>query len=202
MLELLWLVPAIPFASALVLALLGPRISRKSVTAVGVGSVAASAVISIVIAVAFLIAPPAAALFTQILWTWIDVGAFRPEIAFYLDSVSLVMMVVVTFVSFLIHLYSAEFMRDDEGYSRFFAYMNLFVASMLMLVLANNLLLLYLGWEGVGLCSYLLIGFWYRDPATGAPRARHSLSRAWATRRWPSACFCLFTTWGRSTFRI
>ena len=77
------------------------------------------------------------------------------------------MMLVVTFVSFLIHLYSAEFMSDDEGYSRFFAYMNLFVASMLVLVLADNLLLLYLGWEGVGLCSYLLIGFWYRDPANG-----------------------------------
>ncbi len=70
-------------------------------------------------------------------------------------------------MSFLIHLYSTEFMIDDEGYSRFFAYMNLFFASMLTLLLANNLLLLYLGWEGVGLCSYLLIGFWYRDPANG-----------------------------------
>jgi NADH-quinone oxidoreductase subunit L len=78
------------------------------------------------------------------------------------------MMVVVTFVAFLIHLYSTEFMIDDDGYSRFFAYMNLFVASMLMLVLGGNLLLLYLGWEGVGLCSYLLIGFWYSDPANGA----------------------------------
>ena len=81
---------------------------------------------------------------------------------------SLVMIFVITFVGFLIHLYSAEFMQDDEGYSRFFAYMNLFVGSMLTLVLADNLLLLYLGWEGVGLCSYLLIGFWYKDPANGA----------------------------------
>ena len=81
------------------------------------------------------------------------------------------MMLVVTFVSFLIHLYSTEFMSDDDGYSRFFAYMNLFVASMLMLVLADNLLLLYLGWEGVGLCSYLLIGFWYRGPGQ-RPAAR------------------------------
>ena len=74
------------------------------------------------------------------------------------------MIFVVTFVGFLIHLYSTEYMADDEGYSRFFAYMNLFVASMLMLVLADNLFLLYLGWEGVGLCSYLLIGFWYTGP--------------------------------------
>ena len=79
----------------------------------------------------------------------------------------LIMMVVVTFVAFLIHLYSTEFMAEDDGYSRFFAYMNLFVASMVTLVLADNLLLLYLGWEGVGLCSYLLIGFWYRDPVNG-----------------------------------
>ena len=77
------------------------------------------------------------------------------------------MVVVVTTVAFLIHLYSVASMAGDEGYWRFFAYMNLFVGSMLTLVLADNLLLLYLGWEGVGLCSYLLIGFWYRDPANG-----------------------------------
>ena len=167
MLELLWLVPALPFAGALVLAVFGARMSHKSITAVGVGSVAASAIISILIAAAFLIAPPATGMYTQTLWTWIDVGSFRPQIAFYLDALSLVMMLVVTFVSFLIHLYSAEFMRTDEGYSRFFAYMNLFVACMVTLLLADNLLLLYLGWEGVGLCSYLLIGFWYQDPVNG-----------------------------------
>jgi NADH-quinone oxidoreductase subunit L len=105
--------------------------------------------------------------YTQVLWTWFDVGGLHPQIAFYFDPLSLIMTVVVAFVSFLIHLYSTEFMIDDEGYSRFFAYMNLFVASMLTLLLADNLLLLYLGWEGVGLCSYLLIGFWYRDPANG-----------------------------------
>ena len=167
MLELLWLVPALPFAGALVLAIFGARMSHKSITAVGVGSVAAAASVSILIAAAFLIAPPATGMYTQTLWTWIDVGSFRPQIAFYLDALSLVMMLVVTFVSFLIHLYSAEFMRTDEGYSRFFAYMNLFVACMVTLLLADNLLLLYLGWEGVGLCSYLLIGFWYQDPVNG-----------------------------------
>jgi NADH-quinone oxidoreductase subunit L len=112
--------------------------------------------------------------YTQVLWTWIDVAGFEPQIAFYLDALSLVMILVVTFVGFLIHIYSAEFMIEDEGFSRFFGYMNLFVASMITLLLANNLLLLYLGWEGVGLCSYLLIGFWYREPANGARRARRS----------------------------
>ncbi len=105
--------------------------------------------------------------YTQILWTWIDIAGFQPQIGFYLDALSLVMVLVVTCIGFLIHIYSVEFMMEDEGFSRFFAYMNLFVASMITLLLANNLLLLTLGWEGVGLCSYLLIGFWYRDPANG-----------------------------------
>ena len=92
---------------------------------------------------------------------------FTPPIALHLDALSLVMVLVVTFVGFLIHLYSTEFMPTKRATRRFFAYMNLFVGSMLILVLADNLLLLFLGWEGVGLCSYLLIGFWYRDPANG-----------------------------------
>jgi NADH-quinone oxidoreductase subunit L len=164
MLQLLWLIPAIPFLGALILALAGRALSKRMVAIVGVGSVAIAAAISLAIV------PAALALqtpYTQVLWTWMNVAGFRPEIALYLDPVSLLMIVVVTFVGFLIHLYSAESMEQDEGYSRFFAYMNLFVGSMLVLVLADNLLLLYLGWEGVGLCSYLLIGFWYRDPANG-----------------------------------
>ncbi|MCC6368608.1 MAG: NADH-quinone oxidoreductase subunit L [Bryobacterales bacterium] len=167
MLGLLWLVPAIPFAGALTLAVLGPRMRARAAAVIGTGSIAISAAISLFIAAAFLSAPPASGAYTQTLWTWIDVGSFHPAIAFYLDALSLVMTVVVTFVSFLIHVYSVEFMRGDEGFSRFFAYMNLFVASMVTLLLADNLLLLYLGWEGVGLCSYLLIGFWYQDAANG-----------------------------------
>jgi NADH-quinone oxidoreductase subunit L len=163
----LWLIPAIPFASFTVLALFGPRISKKAAAVIGVASIAASAVISILITWKFLVSSPSGDSYTQVLWTWIDVAGFRPQIAFYLDALSLIMTLVVTFVSFLIHLYSAEFMIESEGYSRFFAYMNLFVASMVTLLLADNLLLLYLGWEGVGLCSYLLIGFWYTDPANG-----------------------------------
>ena len=165
MLELLWLVPAIPFASALLLAVL--RFSRKAVAWIAVGSIAASSIVSLLVTVSYLLAPAATNSYTQVLWRWFDVGGLRPDIALYLDPISLIMVVVVAFVSFLIHLYSTEFMIEDEGYARFFAYMNLFVASMLTLLLADNLLLLYLGWEGVGLCSYLLIGFWYRDAENG-----------------------------------
>jgi len=165
--NLLWLVPALPFASASMLMLFGSRFSRRATAAVGVGAIGLSALVTILVAVTFLSAPPSDNSYTQLLWTWINVGGFEPQIGLRLDALSLVMVLVVTFVGFLIHLYSAEFMLEDEGYSRFFAYMNLFVASMITLLLANNLLLLMLGWEGVGLCSYLLIGFWYRDPANG-----------------------------------
>jgi NADH-quinone oxidoreductase subunit L len=177
MLGLLWLVPAIPFASALALAVL--RFPRRAVAWIAVGSIAASSVVSLLVTFSFLHTPPAADAYTQVLWRWLDVDGFRPEIALYLDPLSLIMVVVVAFVSFLIHLYSTEFMIDDDGYARFFAYMNLFVASMLVLLLADNLLLLYLGWEGVGLCSYLLIGFWYRDPENGrAGRKAFIVTRA------------------------
>jgi NADH-quinone oxidoreductase subunit L len=165
MLSLLWLIPAFPFASAAVLALFGSRLSRRMAAWLGAGSIGLSALVAILVAVEFLSSPPPENHWVQSLWTWMNVGDFRPEVGLFFDAVALVMVLVITFVGFLIHLYSIEYMRDDEGFSRFFAYMNLFVASMLTLVLANNLLLLYLGWEGVGLCSFLLIGFWYKEPA-------------------------------------
>lgn len=165
--EFLWLVPALPFAGFLALVLFGSGFSKRVVAVVCVGSVAISALVAILISISVIASPPQGHSYSQTLWTWMKVGGFTPSIALYLDPLSLVMMLVVTFVGFLIHLYSVEFMADEEGYSRFFAYMNLFVGSMLTLVLARDLLLLYLGWEGVGLCSYLLIGFWYKDPANG-----------------------------------
>ncbi|MGH9681824.1 MAG: NADH-quinone oxidoreductase subunit L, partial [Candidatus Acidiferrales bacterium] len=167
MLGLVWLIPAIPFASALLLAIFGPRMSRRAVAVTGVGSIGLAAVVSILLTWSFLSSPPVGNAYTEILWTWMQVEGFHAQIGFYLDALSVLMTLVVTFVAFLIHLYSAEFMIDDEGYSRFFCYMNLFVASMVTLLLGNNLLLLYLGWEGVGLCSYLLIGFWYTDTVNG-----------------------------------
>jgi NADH-quinone oxidoreductase subunit L len=196
MIGFLWLIVALPFASALMLAVFGSRFSRSATAAVGVGSIGLSALITILVAVSFFSAPPSGNSYTQVLWTWINVAGFEPQIGFYLDALSLVMVLVVTFVGFLIHIYSAEFMIEDEGYSRFFAYMNLFVASMITLLLANNLLLLYLGWEGVGLCSYLLIGFWYRDPANGrAARKAFIVTRVGDTAM-SLGLFLLFTQLG------
>jgi NADH-quinone oxidoreductase subunit L len=168
MVNWLWTIPAMPFAGFLLLALVGARLSRRVVAFIAAGAVGLSAVAAGLTAISFLSAQPAANSYTQTVWVWLDVAGFHPGVALYIDALSLVMILVITFVAFLIHLYSTEFMiEEEEGYSRFFAYMNLFVGSMLTLVLADNFLLLYLGWEGVGLCSYLLIGFWYKVPENG-----------------------------------
>ncbi len=119
MLGLLWLIPILPFASFLVLAVIGPRLSNRIVAWIGAGSVGLSALLAILVAIQFISAPPPGNTFSQTLWTWFQVDGLSPRITLYLDSLSLVMMVVVAFVSFIIHVYSAEFMEDEEGYSRF-----------------------------------------------------------------------------------
>ncbi len=168
MIETLWLVPAVPIVSFAALAILGHYMTSRLAAVIGVGAIGISAGLALAIAGELLLSSSPEASYRLTLWTWIDVGQFQSTFTLYLDALSLVMMLVVTCVGFLIHLYSAEFMAEDDGYTRFFAYMNLFVAAMLLLVLADDLLVLYLGWEGVGLCSYLLIGFWYEDPANGS----------------------------------
>ena len=168
--NILALIPLLPFIGFLVLIAV-PLISRnelpEKVTAViGVGSVGFSALLTIVLATGTFSEETKAIQLS--LWQWIDIDTLKVGFDFHVDWLSLVMLLVVTGVGFLIHLYSAGYMRDDPGYRRYFAYLNLFVCAMLLLVLADNLVLLYLGWEGVGLCSYLLIGFWYKDPVNGA----------------------------------
>lgn len=165
--SLLWLVPVLPLVGAFVLAVAGGRMPKPLAGAVGCASVGLSWLAAVGVAASYLTAPPDRGVFIQSIGRWIDSGPLHVRFAFFLDAASLVMIGVVTFVAFIIHLYSFEYMSEEDGYSRFFAYMNLFVASMLVLVLADNLLLLYLGWEGVGLCSYLLIGFWYGDRVNG-----------------------------------
>ena len=158
----------LPFAGFLALAYLWKRLNKTAVSVIGVGSVGISAILTLILGISFLSNPPVEMALRLNVWNWFDVGELSPGISFYLDAVSLTFAFVITFVGFLIHLYSAEYMADDEDFSRFFAYMNLFVGSMLVLVLADNLLLLYLGWEGVGLCSFLLIGFWYKEAENAA----------------------------------
>jgi NADH-quinone oxidoreductase subunit L len=160
LLGFVWLIPALPLASTALLAMF--RLPRRAVAFLGAGSVGLSAAVCLAIGVQFALNPPVAGLSLP-LWGWLGVEGLAVPATLYLDGLSLVMAVVISLVGFLIHLYSTSYMAEEEGYRRFFALMNLFVASMLLLVLADSLLLFFLGWEGVGLCSYLLIGFWYRQ---------------------------------------
>jgi NADH-quinone oxidoreductase subunit L len=164
---LIWLIPLIPLLSFILISLFGKRMSGNSVASVGVGSVSLSAVLTMITGFLFLSSRPDGGTVVSEGYTWISAGDLTSQMSLVLDPLSLVFCFIITFVGALIHLYSVEFMKDDDGFARFFACMNLFVGSMLILVLSGDLLLLYLGWEGVGLCSYLLIGFWYREPENG-----------------------------------
>src|SRR4051812_8119870 len=165
---LLW-IPLLPLLGALFNLLLGSRVSKSTVTTVAVGAVAGACGIAL-----YLVFGPLLQLFKagqggigieQSVYTWIEVGSFKAQLAFRLDTLSAVMILIVTFVGSLIHIYSTAYMANDPGYHRFFGYLNLFTGAMLILVLAANLPVMFIGWEGVGLCSFLLIGFWYENDA-------------------------------------
>jgi len=178
MLELLWLVPVLPLAGALVLGVSGRQAKPAVVHAIGVGSVALSFAVALGIAARFATLPPEQIPVIQTFFTWFEAGAFRVEVNFYLDQLSLLMMLVVTGVGLLIHVYSIGYMAHEGGVYRFFAYLNLFMFFMLLLVLAGNYLLLFVGWEGVGLCSYLLIGFYFlRTSASDAGKKAFIVNR-------------------------
>ncbi len=165
---------AAPLCGALLLfALRG--LSQAAVMRIGVGSISIAAILTALLTHGYLLKPQAT---TVWLWNWFTVDGLQVGLALYLDGLSLTMLGVITGVGALIHLYAAWYMQGDPGYRRFFAYMNLFVAAMLLLVLGDNLLSLYFGWEAVGLCSYLLIGFWHHDPANG-----HAARKAFITTR-------------------
>ncbi|MFM1897283.1 MAG: NADH-quinone oxidoreductase subunit [Pseudomonadota bacterium] len=165
MLESIWLLPLLPLAGFLILVLSAGRLSQTAVAVVGAGSVGLAFLVAALASLSFL--QSGEPHFSLHLWTWMAAGDFVADFAFHIDGLTVVMMLVISGIGFLIHVYATGYMAGDPGYGRFFCYMNLFVASMLVLVMADNLVLLYLGWEGVGLCSYLLIGFWYENPDNG-----------------------------------
>ncbi|KFD19784.1 MULTISPECIES: NADH-quinone oxidoreductase subunit L [Tatumella] len=163
--NLLYLTILLPLLGFLLLAFSRGRWSENVSATVGVGSVGLAALVTLYAGIDFF--AHGEALYQQPLWTWMQVGQFNIQVSLTLDGLSMTMLSVVTGVGFLIHMFASWYMRGEEGYSRFFAYTNLFIASMVVLVLADNLMLMYLGWEGVGLCSYLLIGFYYTNPDNG-----------------------------------
>ncbi len=162
-------IPLLPLLGALINLTLGRRLGKGAVTFFAVGSVAAACGIALYMVFGPLLAQfkagEAEAGITQVAWHWLEVGSFKADLAFHLDTLSAVMILIVTFIGSLIHIYSIGYMAEDPGYHRYFGYLNLFTGAMLILVLAGNLPVMFIGWEGVGLCSFLLIGFWYENEA-------------------------------------
>lgn len=163
--QLLPYIPLFPLIGFVVLAFFGRQMPKPVIAIIGAGTVCIAAIITIILAFSFLQTPPAGGAYNQLVWLWFSAGNLSVDIGLHVDALTLVFIFIITFVGALIHIYSAFFMWGDDDYARFFASMNLFVCSMLLLVMADNLVLMYLGWEGVGLCSYLLIGFWFEVPS-------------------------------------
>src|SRR5688572_7575995 len=162
MVNLLWLIPLIPLFGAVINGFWGKRFSKGVIGAIAAGSVAISFAISLGAFLQMLGLPEEELPIVRNYFTWIQAGSFEASFGFMLDHLSGLMILIVTGVGFLIHVYSIAYMHEEPGFYRYFAYLNLFMFSMLTLVLANNYLLMFVGWEGVGLCSYLLIGFWFK----------------------------------------
>ena len=175
----LWLIPVLPLIGAAVNGLFGKRFSRRVASAVALLFCGAAFLKALVVAVQFSSLPSLPHVEKLADWaTWLRSGPFSVDYAFYLDQLSLVMLLVVTGVGFLIHIYSVGYMWEEGGFYRFFSYLNLFMFFMLTLVLANNYLLMFIGWEGVGLASYLLIGFWFtKDSAAAAGKKAFIVNR-------------------------
>src|SRR5579863_1222103 len=160
-LDHLWIILALPLLGAAINGLLGKNFSKTVVNSIGIGSVALSFLSVAEVFREFAQLSAADIPWVKTYFTWITAGQFKVDFALQVDQLTLVMLFVVTFVSLLVHIYSTGYMAHEEGYYRFFSYLNLFVFFMLTLVLAANVVLMFVGWEGVGLCSYLLIGFWF-----------------------------------------
>ncbi|HTH26464.1 MAG TPA: proton-conducting transporter membrane subunit, partial [Vicinamibacterales bacterium] len=164
---MLALIPLLPFAGFLVNAFVGKRLSKSISGGLATGVMAISFVIAVMQVLALAGMPPESRQINQTLFTWITAGDFSLDLALRLDALSAVMILVITGIGSLIHLYSTSYMHDetDPEFARYFSYLNLFCFFMLMLVLGSNVLVMFVGWEGVGLCSYLLIGYYYEKPS-------------------------------------
>ncbi|MEP9411050.1 MAG: NADH-quinone oxidoreductase subunit L [Candidatus Brocadia sp.] len=161
MLNLVGLILLFPLIGAVINGIIGKKLRKETVGYIACGSIGLSFFVSALVFCGLLLLPPDARLFEKQLFIWIESGSFKSAAGFQVDPLSALMILIVTGVGFLIHIYSIGYMHEDKGYHRYFCYLNLFTFSMLLLVLGNNFLLMFIGWEAVGLCSYLLIGFWF-----------------------------------------
>ncbi|HTM57455.1 MAG TPA: NADH-quinone oxidoreductase subunit L, partial [Candidatus Udaeobacter sp.] len=162
------IIPALPLAAVALNLLIGDRLGRRGTAWLACGSVFAAFGFALRAVLKLASMPAESRSMVETLYTWFQVGDFSARVSYLLDPLSAVMILVVTGVGFLIHVYSVGYMAHDRSFRRFFLYLNLFMFAMLTLVLADNFLEMFVGWEGVGLCSYLLIGFWYERPSAAA----------------------------------
>lgn len=158
------LIPVFPFVGFLILGLFGKNFSKTSAAVIASGAVLSSFILAIILFINQLENGAAAAVPVKV-FDWINSGSLNISFSFLIDPLSSIFLLVITGIGFLIHLYSAGYMHDDEGHNKFFSYLNLFIFFMLLLVMGSNYLVMFVGWEGVGLCSYLLIGFWFKNTA-------------------------------------
>ena len=193
---LLWLVPALPLAAVLLNLLFGDRLGRRGVGWLACGAVGLSFAWSVFSVLRLTALPEAQRAIVESAYTWMRVGDLTVDVSFLLDPLSAVMILVVTGVGFLIHVYSTGYMAHEPDVRRFFLYLNLFMFAMLTLVLADNFLLMFVGWEGVGLCSYLLIGFWYTRPAAAAAGKKAFIVNRIGDFGFLLGMFALFTVTG------
>ncbi len=192
--NLLWLIPVLPLAGFLVNGLL--KLPKTAAAAIGCAGPIASFVLSVM---AFNEVHHAGRV-SQTVFSWITTGALNVPFGLTVDPLSAVMILVVTGVGSLIHLYSISYMHDDEGFSRFFAYLNLFMFSMLLLVLGDSILLMFVGWEGVGVCSYLLIGFWYKELKNADAGKKAFITNRIGDFGFLLGLFCLWQMYGTLNF--
>ena len=197
MFDYVWLIPMFPAIGFLINGFFGRRYSKKVVGWVACSALGLSFLTSILIFFELIGRLPTERVFEKVIFDWVVSGSFQTVIGYQIDPLSILMALVVSGVSFFIHIYSLGYMHDDPGYSRYFTYLNLFVFMMLNLILANNFLLMFVGWEGVGLCSYLLIGFWFeKDSAANAGKKAFVVNRV-GDFGFILGMFLLFTSLGK-----
>jgi NADH-quinone oxidoreductase subunit L len=198
--SLVWLIPVLPLTGAAINGVFGKRLPKNFVSTIAIATVGISFLIAARVFLAMLGRAESELPILRDYFTWIQAGRFQAQFGFMLDHLSALMILIVTGVGFLIHVYSAGYMSHDEGFYRYFAYLNLFVFFMLTLVLANNYLLMFVGWEGVGLCSYLLIGFWFtRKSAADAGKKAFVVNRV-GDFGFVLAIMLVYWTFGRIDF--
>lgn len=199
-LELVWLIPALPLLGFLTLLVFGRKLAEPNAGILATAMIGGSFLATLAVFSGLVGEPEEARSFTQVLFEWIPVGGWQVDVGFLVDPLSITMCLFVTGVGTLIHLYSIGYMHGDPHFSKFFLYLNLFVFSMLMLVLGNNLLITFLGWEGVGACSYFLISFWFTDPEKASAGKKAFVTNRIGDWGFMVAIFASFAALGSITY--